>query len=677
MAVKVSACPRDCYSTCSFLVPVRNGKIGLIEPHPDNKATSEGICLKGISYTERVYHPDRLLYPMKKNGKGNFERISWDDALKEISTKIKDIHNEYGPKSILYYAATGTKGLLNGTGSAFWELTGGFTSTYGDLCWPSGLEATRLTLGDNIHNVPWDMENAGLIVAWGKNISETNVHQMKFIENSLKRGGKLVVIDPRRTETTSKASIHISPEPGTDGALALGIANMIIKKGYTDKFFIEKNIKGFEEFRELVSRYTPEKVSEITTVAPVDIEKVADLMGRNSPMTLTAGFGMQRYRNSGQTMRALISLPVITGNIGKKGAGWMYANLQSHIFDEVTDPLAIYPDNSKKNIRNSISVAKLGRGILEASDPPVKMIWVERGNPVVQNPDTENVLKAFRSLDFRVVVDQFLTDTAKEADIVLPAKTMFEQSDVINAYWHHYIQLKQKVIDPPGEVKPESEVYYLLAEELGISQKKIDGVLPVPGDKGVEDFLKKKLSPFPGLDLESLKKGPVSAPGSSDIAFNDMKFKTPSGKIELFSEEAVERWGVDPLPDYSPPVVKNDKKLPFIFLTSNTKNRIHSQFGNMRSVRQFHDPQEVKINPDDAQKKGIFPGDKVEVFNERGKIEGKAVFDFGLRSGCILVNNGRWMNEGGSVNFLTEQLETDMGYGAAFYDNRVDIRKSD
>ncbi len=674
MAVKVSACPRDCYSTCSFLVSVKDGRIGLIEPHPENKATSEGVCLKGLSYFERVTHPDRLLFPLKKKD-GKFVRISWEEAVSTIASKIKEMHERYGPESILYYAATGTKGLLNSTGPAFWELTGGYTSTYGDLCWPSGLEATRLTLGENIHNAPWDIENSKLIISWGKNVAETNIHQMKFIENSMSKGGIFVVIDPRRTETASKADIHISPAPGTDGALAMGIGNLLIRDGRIDTEFIGKYVKGFGEYKKAAEKFPPEKVEEITGVPQKDLLNIAGLIGKIKPMTLMAGFGIQRYRNSGQTIRTLISLPVITGNIGCEGGGWVYANLQSHIFDEVNDPLAIYPRKYENGIRNSIPVSQLGRGILESNHPPVKMIWVERGNPVTQNPDTESVINAFRSLDFRVVVDQFLTDTAMEADIVLPAKTMFEQSDVINGYWHHYIQLKQKVIEPPGEVKPESEIFYLLARELGIGEERLKGRIPGPSDEEVESFLEQRLSPFPELTLEKLRKGPVSAPGSRDIVFIDRKFKTPSGKIELSSAEAAERWDVSRVPDYNPPAISSGEKLPFVLLSSNTKNRIHSQFGNLSIIDQFDDPSHVFINPEDGISRGISEGVRLEVFNEMGGIIGVAKFDPGLRGGCILVKNGRWSCEGGSVNILTSQTETDMGHGAAFYDIRVDIRR--
>ena len=676
MKIITTACPRNCYSTCTFRVSVRNGKIGLIEPHPDNLATAEGICLKGLSYAERVYHPDRLLYPLKKQN-GKFERISWDAALNEIESNIKIIHEEYGPKGILFYSGSGTKGLLNSVGSFFWKKIGGYSTTYGDLCWPAGLEATRLTLGENKHNAPWDIKNAKLIIMWGKNAAETNIHQMKFIEEAISNGAKYVVIDPRRTESAERAHLLIRPRPGSDGALALGLANLLIDHNDIDQDFIKNHVLGFDEFSQHVNKYSLKTVSETTDIPEDQIIKLAELIGQIKPVTITAGYGMQRYTNSGQTMRSLISLLGITGNIGKPGAGWVYANLQSHIFDSIKDPIAFFPPEVEKDdVRISISKAKLGRDILDTKVPPIKMIWVERGNPVTQNPDTNTVLKAFRSMDFIVVVDQFLTDTAREADLVLPSKTMFEQADVINAYWHPYIQYKAKVIDPPGEVKPETEIYYLLAQRFGISADDLKNNIPASNDKAVEAFLIEKLKPFPELNLEQIKKGPVLAPGSEEVAFSDFVFPTPSGKIEIYSNEAQNRWSSNPLPEFEEAEESSKSgKYEFNFMTPNTKNRIHSQFNNLKFIEQFSEKPVFHLNPNDAAKYNIKDGDKIRVYNDRGELRGKTKFDFGLKTGCVLMTNGWWISQGGTVNFLSNGKETDMGYGAAFHDTMVNIEK--
>ena len=391
---------------------------------------------------------------------------------------------------------------------------------------------------------------------------------------------------------------------------------------------------------------------------------------------------MQRYTNSGQTMRAILALMALTGNIGRPGAGWQFANLQSAIFDVVKDPVALYPPSNPDGIaRVSISTSKLGRDMLDTRDPPLRMIWVERGNPVTQNPDTNTVLEAIRSLDFRVVVEQFMTDTAREADLVLPAKTMFEQSDVIGAYWHPYIQLKQKVMEPPGEVKPESEIYRLLAERLGCEREAVLQVLPGSEDADIDAWLENRLAPFPELSLERLRQGPVLAPGHEEIAFADSRFPTPSGKIELWSEEASHRWGADPLPSWFAAAESIDgdpvlaEKYPLYFMTPNTKNRIHSQFNNLEMIR-VHSPGPVLyVSPVDAMARSIGEGDRVRLFNDRGSIETAVHLDLGLRAGCVTMTNGWWISEGGTVNFLSAGRETDMGHGAAFHDNLVQIEK--
>lgn len=684
MKTFTTACPRNCYSTCSLKVYIEDNRIRRIEANPDNKATPKGACLRGLSYVERTHSKNRILFPLKrKKNSTEFEQISWDEALDKITEKLNRFKKDPGPQSILYYTGSGTKGLLNAVGSHFWRLYGGYTTTYGDLCWPAGLEATRLTLGENKHNVPWDIENAKLIILWGKNPAETNVQQMRSIDKAIEKGAKLITIDPRRTLSADRSELLIQPRPGSDGALALGIAHFLIKNNNIDTPFIEKYIHGFPEYKKMVMDFTPEKAAEITDVPARYIERLADEIAENKPVSICPGFGMQRYTNSGQTMRAMLALIAITGNIGIPGAGWIYANLQSSIFDKVKDPIAFFPPKQPDGIaRISISTARLGQDMLAQENPPLKMIWVERGNPVTQNPETNTVIKAFRSLEFRVVVEEFMTDTAREADLILPAKSMFEQSDVIGAYWHPYIQLKQKVLNPPGEVKPESEIYWLLARRMGFPEKDTAGVIPGPSDREIEAFLEKKLEPFPELTLARLREGPVLSPGMQEVAFSDFIFSTPSGKIELYSEEVRERWGLDPLPVFTEPVESvrrkssESEKYPLYFMTPNTKNRTHSQFNNLEMIRQFSPSPYLEMNPEDAVSRGIAHKDQVKVFNDRGFLEVEARIDFSMKRGCVCMTNGWWITDGGTVNFLSFGRETDMGHGSAFHDTLVEVKKA-
>ncbi|MCU4175059.1 molybdopterin-containing oxidoreductase family protein [Carboxylicivirga sp. N1Y90] len=668
-----SACPRNCYSTCSLMVGIEDNTIKSMAPHPDNLATPEGPCIKGLAYVERANSKDRLLYPLKKVGEGKYERISWDEAIETISSKLKNVKQEHGPHSVLYFASSGMSGLLNGVSTAFWKLYGGATTCYGNLCWPAGLEATRLTLGANKHNAPWDLEHAKLIVVWGKNPAETNIQQMMPIEKAQEKGAKYVVIDPRRTPSAERANALFQIKSGTDGALALGLAREIIKNDWIDKKFIEKNVLGFEAFKKKADLYTLEKVADVCRIPVESIKELAKLIGTIKPMTLIPGYGMQRYENGGQTTRCLLALSVITGNIGLKGGCWHYANLQSYVFDDLKEPESYFPGCEDPCFRRKISVAKLGEDMLNIVDPEIKMIWVERGNPLTQNPNTNKIRKAFRKAEFRVVVDQFMTDTAYEADIILPAKNMFEQSDIIGSYWNPYVQLRQKVMEPAGEVKPETEIYYHLAKALGYGEEEITKNIPQPGDEPIEELLKQTLKPFPELSLEALKQGPQLANSFEEIPFADHVFPTKSGKIELENKEAKDRWGVDALPDFVPLV--QDKEFEFQLLSPNSKNRIHSQFGNLNIIKQFEPEARLFIHPYDAEAKDISDNEMVTVHNNEGEASIKVQYDFGLRLGNVVLTNGYWAVDGATPNLFTKGIETDMGHGTAFHNTWVDVKK--
>ncbi len=539
MPVVTTACPRNCYSTCAMMVTVEGGRITALDAHPGNRATPEGPCLKGLSYVERIYHPDRILHPLRRCASGGFEQVSWDEALDLMVERLGPLRSE--PQSLLHYNGSGTKGLLNGCSMAFWRLFGGCTTTYGDLCWPAGLEATRLTLGDNLHNAPWDLANARLLVFWGKNAAETNLHQMRFVDQAVEAGASCVVIDPRRTPTAEKADLFLQPRPGTDGALALALGHLLVREGGVDEAFVNEHVKGFEAYAERVAAWTPTRAAEVCGVPEAQIRELARRMASIRPMTIVPGFGMQRYTNAGQTFRALLALAVITGNLGLSGGGWQYANLATQVFSPVRDPLDFFPPEKPDGVvRVSVSTARLGQDMLAQQDPPLRAAWVERGNPLSQNPDTNRVREAFRRLAFRVVVEERLTDTAQEADLVLPAKTFFEQTDVIGAYWHGYLQLRPKVIEPPGEVKPETEILWALGQRLGIDEATLRTVLPEPGEAGVEAWLNRRLAPL-GLVLDDLREGPVPAPGMPEVAWADRRFPTPSGKVEIWSDEAAAR----------------------------------------------------------------------------------------------------------------------------------------
>jgi anaerobic selenocysteine-containing dehydrogenase len=668
----LTACPRNCYSTCSFKVQVEDNIIRRILPYSGNLATPEGPCIKGLSYIERHNSPDRIIFPLLKTSDGSFRRIAMSDALDIISSRLNELKHKYGPHSILWYKGSGMSGLTNEIGSTFWKAFGGATTTYGNLCWPAGLEAVRLTLGWVKHNVPWDLENAKTIIIWGKNPAETNIQEVSFIAAAREKGCKVIVIDPIRTPTADKADVLFSPKTGTDAALALAVARIIIDENLTDNQFIENHVKGFGEFRNSLNISAAE-AEKITGIPEGNIRELAFIIAHGGPVTFLPGYGLQRHLNGGQSVRAILSLAILTGNLGRRGAGFNFANLQSYVFDDIKEPLSYYPDPEKDfPFRRNVSMAKLGIDLLNTVNPKIKSAWIERGNPVLQSPDSVNVRKAFSEIGFKVVVDQFMTDTAAMADIILPAKDMFEQSDIIGSYWSPYVQLKPKILESPGEVLPESEIYYHLAEKLklNIGSDKI----PEPGNENIEKWLGRRIAGYSELSLTDLKIGPVLAPGLQHIAWEDMKFETASGKIELYSEEARRVWNISELPEFTAiPDESKNGKYPLVILTPNEGSRIHSQFGNLNIIKEIAPEPAVLMSACDALKRGISSGNKIRIFNDYGDILSTARISGRIPSGTAVLPNGIWLSEGGGANFLIAGRETDIGYGAAFHDNMVEI----
>ncbi len=668
----ITVCPRNCYSTCTFRVITEEGRVKRILPYEGNLATPEGPCIKGLAYLEREYSTDRLIYPLRRQADGSFVRIGTDEALSIIADRLKKAREKSGPHSVLFYKGSGYSGLSNDIAGSFWKLFGGATTTYGNLCWPAGLEAVRLTLGEVKHNVPWDLASAGLIILWGKNSAETNVQEMIHIDHARRNGAKVVVIDPRRTPTADKADMLLRPRPGTDGALALAIAKVIIEKGLANKEFIKKHVSGFEKFAASLE-ITPAMAQEISGIPDGTIEELAVMMGQSDRLNIVAGYGLQRYTNGGQTIRSILAIPVITGMIGKPGCGFNFANLQSYIFDEVKEPLSYYPDTeADKPFRRTISMATFGRDFFALKEPGIEVAWIERGNPVIQLPGSSEVKKALDSVPFKVVVEQFMTDTAAMADIILPAKGIFEQADVVGSYWNPYVQYKPCVTGLPGEVLPESEIYRGLARMMGMPSGSENG-LPAPDE--YDSWLAERISHTPGFSVEELMNKPVIPEQNEDPAYATMKFNTPSGRIELWSDRAVTLWGVNPLPAYEPLHDNGEAHLPFRLMTPNIASRIHSQFGNLEVIGSVIEEPAWEISVADGRRLELRSGDTIRVFNSLGEVKGRVKVTHRVRNGSIVFPNGIWLAEGGGVNRLIPPAETDMGHGAAFHNARVDIEK--
>mgnify|MGYP001314977313 CR=1 FL=1 len=638
-------------------------RIVAIEGDPENPATGGRVCLKGLAYAQRQSDPARLLAPLRRRRDGRgFEPVGWDEALEEIARRLVRLRDESGPLAALYYEGSGSHGALGGLAEAFWRQFGGCTRTHGDLCWPAGLEATRLTYGANLHNHPRLTVESRLVVVWGHNPAETNVHQWRLILDAQSRGARLVVIDPRRTDSTDAADLHVQPKPGTDAALALGIARIVVDEGLEDAAMLRAHAHGFAQYRARLADYPVQRVAEITGVGASTVRELALEYGRVKPALLIAGFGLQRHHHAGQAMRAVALLPALTGNVGVPGGGWQYANLASHCLR----PLPLPPEPPA---RRSVPVSRLAASLETLDAPPIRAAWIERANPGSQNPAAPRLRRALEALDLVVVVDQFMTPTAELAHFVLPAKTLFEEEDLVTAYWHPYLQWRARIVEPPGTVRPETEIWRALSQRLGLDTSWF------PGDR--EAFLRGLLPEPSEARLDELKKRPMDLSGLGDVAFADRRFPTPSGKIEFASDQAAERWGVDRIPGYVALGEGSESPLrsrfPLQLLSCKTRERIHSQFGSLAWVRGVERPHALDIHPDDAGPRGVQDGARVAVWNERGRIELRARLTPGIRPGVVHVLEGRCHEGDPDVNALVAEGVTDMNHGATFYECLVEV----
>lgn len=665
-----SVCPKDCFGSCSLEVEVEKGRITKVRGNRNSPVNKGRICSKGNHYPNLLYSSERLLYPLQrvgKRGSGEFKRINWEQALDILYRKLRNFKEQYGPESVLYFNRFANLGVMKNCAYGFWYQFGGFTSTYGGLCDTAGQEAIILTYGEVKHNKISDLENSKLIILWGSNPAHTNVHLMHHLNQAVDKGAKLITIDIRENESGAKSSLYLNPRPGTDGCLALGIANQLIKNNIIDDYFIEQHTFGFTEFKELVQDYSLEKVSAITGVPIAKINRLINELKENPRYALICGIGIQRYTNGGQTTRAIALLPALTGSIGKKGCGFYFSDRQ---VPELNWP---FSPPKPQRIRHSIAVATLASKLDRQTDPPIKALWVEQANPMTSNPNTNLLALAMNQLDFIVVADLFLTDTARMADIILPAASMFEYYDLIIGYGHSYLQLQQKIIEPPGEAKHESEIYRLLAKKFDFN---LD-YLPVNDLSTIEKIIN---SSHLDMDIDKLKDTPYLYPGYQERAFSDHKFNTPTRKIEFISQRMKDKWGKDPLPAYREPAENRNSspdifsKYPLSLITSHACDKMNSQFSNLSTLKE--EPF-VWINPQDAAKRGINENDRVQVYNHRGNITLKVFITSKVAPGIVHAYFGWWDGvHQANLNKLTGEYISDIGYGTAFHNCLVEIQRA-
>ncbi|WP_226002580.1 molybdopterin-dependent oxidoreductase [Paenibacillus sp. BJ-4] len=677
-----AVCPLDCPDTCGLLLHKENGKIVKVTGNPDHPITKGAICNKVRNMTERVYDPDRVLYPLKRvgpKGEGKFERISWEEAVETITGRFKELIRTDGPESILPYSFYGNMGVLSvdGMDRRFFNALGSSRLDQ-TICSVAGNEGWASVMGFKGGTSPEDTEDADLIIVWGGNVISTNMHQVVLAEKARKKGAKVVVIDVHRNRTAQWADWFIPLYPGTDTALALGMMNVLFEQGLTDDEFLRCYTLGHEELREHVKTYTPERVARITGIPAADIIHLAEMYGQARAAYINIGNGLQHHDNGGMNVRAVTCLPALTGQWLKHGGG---ASRSNGAYAKINGTNLERPDLRQNPDARVINMNRIGEALLQ-KDEPIKALFVYCSNPMVVAPDAERVTQGFEREDlFTVVHDLFLTDTARYADIVLPAASSFEGTDLYKSYWHHYIQMQKPVIAPLGESKSNYELFSLLGRAMGFDE----AAFTESEEEMIAGALDNPTNPYlKGVTLEALQASPfVKLDMTPKAAYLD-RLTTPSGKIELYSER-MKQMGLPAMPTYVPLIEgydgeqrpQADERFPLMFISPPNHNFLNSTFANLPKHQRLEREPLLQIHPEDAQTRDIVDGDLVTVWNDRGTYELKAKVTDLMLPGTVISQGLWWEGKGRRqrANALTSDRLSDMGQGATFFSTVVNVKR--
>ena len=694
-----NACPRNCYDTCSLKTWVKDDVITFVEGAPESTFTHGTPCVKGLSYPRRVYSPDRIKYPMVQDvrGSGNWRRISWDEAMQRIATKMLEIKKKDG--SMLGLAMTkysGKFGVLNYAVEGMMSSLGYTTRFAGTPCWPAGIDAQNYDMGDMWCNDPEDFVKAKYIIIWGANPAWCSMHTMKYIYQAREKGAKVVVIDPLLTQTAAKADLYLRVRPGSDGALALGMARHLVDKGLVDQDFVNNYSHGYPEFEAyLRNSVTVEWASEICGLSADVIRQLAEEFTAVNPATVWIGYGMQRHVNGGANVRAIDAFVAMTGNIGIEGGGARYGHLHTWGFNYnamlqkppvgsigmpgaagTTSEFGSAGEVAQYSDR-SLNINQTAKGILEANEPPVRMLWVACKNPFAQDFDRSKMEKAFEKLEMVVCADQFFNETVQHADIVLPVTTAFEEWNVDASYWHYWLSINQPAIKPMYEAKCDLEIAVLLSRTIN---KLEPGSCTFPQEFNHKRWLDQEFNDgmakmFGISSWDDLLDGPKKAILPSSAAWYDRKFKTPSGKFE-FRSELCEKNGHTALPEYKP---EAKSTLPFHLFTPHVQFGIHSQFINLDWMQVFYPEPFVYMHPISAEKRGIAENDLVKVFNTVGEVELRAKVTANVPEDFLVMYEAWFPKRKHNVQNVVADTPADMGLmktgapGAAIHSQFADI----
>ena len=690
-----AVCPHDCPDTCGMLVAVRDNVAVSLRGDPDQPFTRGFLCTKVSRYLERTYHPERLKTPLLRvgpKGSGQFRAIGWDEAIRHVAENLKRVANSLGgPQAILPYSYAGTMGKLQGS-----SLDRRFFHSLGaslldrTICATAGAAGCEVTLGGRAVVDPDTVPHSRLILNWGSNTAVTNSHLWVRMLQAQKAGAKLVCIDPYKSRTATRSDWWIAPRPGTDGALALGIAHILARDGMVDENYLENHCLGWPEMRQRVLlEYTPDKVAAICGLRVDEVEQLARLYGTTRPALIRLNYGLQRHGGGGMAVRVITCLPALTGDWKHPGGGALLSTSQLFATqaDSVFERHDLIPPGTRTINMSSLAEALAG----ELPGPPVRALVVYNSNPAAVCPDQNRVLQGLRREDlFTVVLEHFLTDTALHADLVLPATTQLEHWDIHTSYGHLMVQLNQPAIPPVGQSKPNTEIFRLLGRAMDLDQS-----LFAPTDEELIDEVlteRTDTKPFrPAGSLAGITRQRLLAEGAIRLnlpanysPYATGLFGTPSGKCELVSPSLAAR-GIDPVPHYAPPhedpLTRPDlaAHFPLQMICPPEPEFLNSSFVNIEALRQIHRGPRVLLHPHDALSRAITTGQTVKTWNSRGQFTATAEVTEDTRPGVVTAFGiwwSRYTPDGSGVNMTTSSALTDLGAGATFFDNLVQVEKA-
>lgn len=695
-------CPHDCPDTCSMLVTRDDstGRAVRVQGDPTHPVTRGYLCNKVNHYLDLVYNDNRVLYPHKRVGPrgpgAKFERISWDEALDMVTDNFKEVIAEHGPEAVQPYSYSGTLGMLG-----YWAMDQRFWNKMEaarleqSICiyaamW-AGIHTYGVANGPAVHDAVQDAE---LIVLWGANLVSTGVHAIPFIREAQERGAKLIVIDPRITRTTMMADWHIQPRPGTDAALALGAMKVIVDNGLHDEAFLREQTIGWEQFiNEKLPEYPLDKVSEITGVSEADIEKFGLMYGKAKKSFIRANYGLNRHQNSGQTCRAILVMPCITGSWREPNGGAAFGTLEEMWLQFNLAKLQ-RPDLGNRAEKRVVNMVQIGRALADnigvddkPLDPPIKSIFVYNSDPANCAPNSGNVRRGLMRDDLFVAVhDTFWTDTCNYADVVLPADTQLERMDLHAAYGHWHFNLNKAVIEPLGESCANTELFRRMAQKMGYVEES-DNAFTQTDEEMIRDILfDEEVNPLmEGITYEQLEKNgwARASDKSKRRDFLNIGWPTASKKIEIFSQTLADE-GQDPLPTYNPEIEGQEdpkrKDYPIQVLSSAAHYFIGDSFQSVPRLQAMMSRPTVEMSVNDAKERGIEDGDLVRLYNDRGETYCYAVIINGLLDGvCATQKQFKGSNTPGgvNVNVLNSEMLTDFGLSPTFYSCLAEIEKAD